>query len=194
MRAQRDIRGESLGATATPVGRKAPFVAVAAVSQKDFGPVSNAAGVAAAPILSPISGAGADLASSPRKVAASHLATKGQRIFVMFIRIVSALGALAATAATVAFATPAAAQAEEERSVTVSIAGLDLSNPTDAVRLDRRLRAAAQIVCGPDERMDVRSHHEAMACQKSALARANADVQLALRGGGGSRIVALTAN
>ena len=110
----------------------------------------------------------------------------------MLIRIVSVLGAMAATAATLAFATPAAAQ-NEDRSVTVSIADLDPSSPTDAARLDRRLRAAAREVCGPDQGKDVRARRLTLACEKVALSRANADVQVALRGGG-SRTVALTTN
>jgi UrcA family protein len=110
----------------------------------------------------------------------------------MLIRIVSVLGAIAATAATVAFASPAAAQAED-RSVTVSMAGLDLSSPADAARLHRRLHAAAREVCGPDNLKDAHAHQQARTCEMSALARANADVQLALRGGG-SRTVTLTTN
>lgn len=110
----------------------------------------------------------------------------------MLFRIVSVLGAMAATAATLAFATPAAAQTED-RSVTVAIGDLDPSNPADAVRLDRRLRAAARTVCGPDEGKDIRARQNAVACEKTALSRANSDVQMALRGGG-SRTVALTSN
>ena len=110
----------------------------------------------------------------------------------MLIRIVSMLGALAATAGTLAFASPAAAQAED-RSVIVSIADLDPSNPVDAVRLDRRLHAAARTVCGPDLAIDTRSHQQTVACEKLAMARATQDVRLALRGGTG-RTVALTTN
>ena len=111
----------------------------------------------------------------------------------MLTRIVSVLGALAATAGTVAFATPAVAQAED-RSVTVSIAGLDpAASPADAATLDQRLRAAARQVCGPDGGLDLRAHRQAVACRKVALSRANVDVQLALRGAG-SRTIALTTN
>jgi UrcA family protein len=110
----------------------------------------------------------------------------------MLIRIVSVLGAMAATAATLAFATPAAAQTED-RSVTVSIAGLDPANPADAVRLDRRLQSAARSVCGPDHPVDFRAHQATLACEKAAMARANSDVQLALRGSG-ARTIALSTN
>ncbi len=107
----------------------------------------------------------------------------------MFVRFLSTLGALAATAATVAFAAPARAQ-DEPRSTIVSFADLDLSKPADAARLDWRLKTAARRVCGPDEGRDIRARHQMITCQKDALARANADVRLALRGGGSE--VALT--
>ena len=110
----------------------------------------------------------------------------------MLKQIVPVLGALAATAATLAFATPAAAQ-NEGRSVTVSIAGLDPSSASDVARLDRRLRAAAPEVCGPAQPRDGRLRELPAACEKVALSRANADVQVALRGGG-SRTLALTTN
>jgi len=110
----------------------------------------------------------------------------------MLIRIVSVLGAMAATAATLAFATPAAAQTED-RSVTVSIAGLDLSNPSDAARLSYRLQAAARQVCGPDQGIDTKARQQMSDCQTIALRRARAEVQVALRGGAG-KTIALTTN
>jgi UrcA family protein len=110
----------------------------------------------------------------------------------MLIRIVSVLGAMAATAATLAFATPAAAQTED-RSVFVSIADLDPSNPADAVRLDRRLQAAARSVCGPDEGANIKARQQMSDCQTIALRRANAQVEVALRGGG-SKTIALSTN
>jgi UrcA family protein len=101
----------------------------------------------------------------------------------MLVRLLSTLGALAATAATLVFATPVAAQ-EEARSAIVSFAGLDLAKPADAARLDQRLQGAARHVCGPNEGADIRAHRDRIACEKTALARAHADVQLALRGSG----------
>jgi UrcA family protein len=109
----------------------------------------------------------------------------------MFTRIVSLLGATAATAATLAFATPASAQPDDQ-AVTVSLAGLDLSNPGDAARLDLRLRAAARSVCGPDQGYDLRIHRQAKACEKSAIARARSDVQVALRGTSGTEVALTT--
>jgi UrcA family protein len=112
-------------------------------------------------------------------------------MFVMFVRLVSSLGALAATAATVAFATPAVAQ-EETRSTIVSFAGLDLTKPADAARLDRRLRIAARQVCESGERATLRVVQEVRDCETAALAHARADVQLALRGGTGSQVALTT--
>ena len=110
----------------------------------------------------------------------------------MLIRIVSVLGAMAATAATLAFATPAAAQTED-RSVTVSIADLNLANPSDAVRLDYRLQAAARQVCGPDQGADTKARQQMSDCQTIALRRAKAQVEVALRGGT-SKTIALSTN
>lgn len=109
----------------------------------------------------------------------------------MFVRVVSTIGALAATAATVAFASPAVSQ-EETRSEIVSFAGLDLSRPTDALRLDRRLRAAARNVCDSNERKDQRVSRAIAACETAALARGRADVQLAMRGGSGTQVALIT--
>lgn len=108
----------------------------------------------------------------------------------MFTRIVSMLGAVAATAATLAFATPAAAQAADQ--VSVSYADLDLGQPADAARFDRRLRAAAAEVCGPDNAKDVRIHQPVVACQKEALSRASSDARLALRGTVGTEVALTT--
>ncbi|MEA3033426.1 MAG: hypothetical protein QOH86_1442, partial [Sphingomonadales bacterium] len=67
----------------------------------------------------------------------------------MFTRSISALGAVAMAASTLLIATPAAAAAPAaEDSVFVSYAGLDMSNPADTARFDRRLRAAAEEYCG----------------------------------------------
>ena len=108
----------------------------------------------------------------------------------MFTRFVSMLGAVAATVATVAFATPAAAQTQEQ--VSVSYADLDLAKPADATRFGYRLRAAAEQVCGPDNAKDVRVHQSVTACRKDALSRANADVRLALRGTAGTEVALTT--
>jgi UrcA family protein len=109
----------------------------------------------------------------------------------MYVRTLSLLGAIVATAANVAFVTPAAAQAEER--VTVSYAGLDLSNPADAARFDNRVRAAVRKVCGSGVSKDVRVVQWTIACREGAMARASADIQVALRGAGGGA-VALTTN
>ncbi|HEX4738657.1 MAG TPA: UrcA family protein [Allosphingosinicella sp.] len=109
----------------------------------------------------------------------------------MFVRVLSTLGALAATAVTLAFATPASAQ-EETRTVVVSFAGLDLANPADAARLEQRLHGAARQVCGPDEGTDLRARRDMDICQKTALVRAHAEVQIALRGGSDTQVALTT--
>ena len=106
----------------------------------------------------------------------------------MSVRLLATLGGLAAA---LAIATPVSAQ-EETRSVIVSFAGLDLARPADADRLERQLRMAARQVCGSDEPLHILARLQAVECEKSALDRAHADVQLALRGRSSTRI-ALTA-
>src|SRR5947209_11913506 len=109
----------------------------------------------------------------------------------MFVRLLSMLGAVAATAATLACATPASAQ-DEVRSTIVSLAGLDLSKPADAARLNRRLRTAAHEVCYQEAGGDLRVRQQIIECEKEAMMRANADVQLALRGGGSAKVALTT--
>jgi UrcA family protein len=105
------------------------------------------------------------------------------------IKTITALGA----AALAAFAFTAPAAAQTETSVAVSYAGLDLSNPADAARFDMRLRAAAGEVCGTADARNLSLSAAVDSCRKEAIARAKADVQVALRSGG-SRVVALRTN
>ena len=107
------------------------------------------------------------------------------------IKTITALGAAALAA--FAFAAPAAASPAGEESVAVSYAGLDLSKPADAALLDVRLRAAAREVCGTADARNLSLSAQADACQKEAIARARADVQVAMRTGSG-RVVALRTN
>ena len=62
-------------------------------------------------------------------------------------RMLSALAALAMTAGTFALAAPAHA-APVQDVVSISLEGLDSADPADAVRIDRRIRTAAQDLCG----------------------------------------------
>lgn len=93
-------------------------------------------------------------------------------------RMLSALAALAMTAGTVAFAAPAqAAPAEEVFSI--SLEGLDASDPADAPRIDRRIRTAAQSLCGSKLIQPTRMRQRAAACEMAVTADARGAVQLA---------------
>lgn len=59
------------------------------------------------------------------------------------IRTLIAASALVLVAAT--------AQAAAPHTTTIALAGLDLSDPADAARLDARIHTAAEAVCGPTE-------------------------------------------
>lgn len=103
-----------------------------------------------------------------------------------------ALGAAILAAAAPAVAAPAAGT--EESSVVVSYAGLDLSRPSDAARLDRRIRAAVRQVCGEIPNRDLGLVASVQACQTEATQRASAGKALAMRGGGDGRVLTLHAN
>ena len=86
-------------------------------------------------------------------------------------RSIAALGAVAATFATVSASSPAQA---ETYTAAVHYDDLDLSVPTDAAKLHRRIRAAADAVCGPQE---VQMRYTIAACRSSAIAGAEASVR-----------------
>jgi UrcA family protein len=105
------------------------------------------------------------------------------------IKIPTALGAVALAAS----ALPVAAAPVDQGRIAVSYAGLDLSNPADAARLALRLRSAAREVCGSADPRDLRLAAGVDGCQHEAIARARADVELAMRAGG-IRVVAVRTN
>ena len=107
------------------------------------------------------------------------------------LKILTGLAAAALAASTVA--APAAATPADEDSIVVSYAGLDLANPADAARLERRLKAAARAVCSDAPMLDLTVAARVQACQDEAIARARADMRIAMRAGG-SRTVALKTN
>jgi UrcA family protein len=107
------------------------------------------------------------------------------------IKTLTLLGAAALAAS--ALATPAAADTDE-MSVVVSYAGLNLAKPADAALLDRRIKAAAQEICGEPAILDLSLTAANMkACQANAVARAKADLRLAM-GAGGGRTLAVRTN
>jgi UrcA family protein len=107
------------------------------------------------------------------------------------LKTLTALGAAALAAS--ALSAPATASPADETKVAVSYAGLDLASPADAARFDRRLKAAARSVCSDAPILDLALSAKVEACRAEALARARADVQIALRVGG-TRVVAIRTN
>ncbi len=93
-------------------------------------------------------------------------------------RTLSALAALAMTAGTLALAVPAHA-APIEDVVNISLEGLDHADPADAARIDRRIRFAAQSLCGSKLIQPIRMRERAEACEEAVTADARGSVQLA---------------
>lgn len=93
-------------------------------------------------------------------------------------RMLSALAAVAMTAGSFALAAPAHA-APAEDVVNISLEGLDSSDPADAVRIDRRIRTAAQSLCGSKLIQPIRMRERAAACEDAVTADARSAVQLA---------------
>jgi UrcA family protein len=112
----------------------------------------------------------------------------------MFTRSISALGAVAMAASTLFLATPAAAAPAGEDAIAISYAGLDMSNPADAARFDRRLRAAAEDYCGQVPGTDTRLFSKVRACRSAVVDNAKAELSLALAGKGHGTAIALNAN
>lgn len=98
-------------------------------------------------------------------------------------RTLSALAALAMTAGTLAFAVPAHAAPVEE-TVSISLEGLDSSDPADAARIDRRIRAVAQDLCGSKLIQPTRLREKAAACEAAVTADARSSARLAAAGQG----------
>jgi UrcA family protein len=93
-------------------------------------------------------------------------------------RTLSAIAALAMTAGTLALAAPAHA-APADDGVSISLEGLDSADPVDAARIDRRIRTAAQSLCGSRLIQPARMRQHAAACEAAVTADARASVQLA---------------
>ena len=85
-------------------------------------------------------------------------------------RSIAALAAVAATFVTVSASAPAEAQTF---TAAVHYDDLDLNSPADAARLHRRIRTAANEVCGPQNAM---FHMQIAECRRTAIARAEAAV------------------
>lgn len=112
----------------------------------------------------------------------------------MFIRKFSALGAAAVAASALFSAAPAMAAPAGEDSLAISYAGLDMSNPSDAARFDRRVRAAAEDYCGQVAATDTRLFGKVRACRSAVISSAKAEISLAQAGNGRGTTVALRTN
>jgi UrcA family protein len=86
--------------------------------------------------------------------------------------------AIAMTAGTFALAAPAQA-APAGDVVNISLQGLDSSDPSDAVRIDRRIRVAAQNLCGSTQIQPLDMRVKAAACEAAVTADARNSIQLA---------------
>lgn len=93
-------------------------------------------------------------------------------------RTLSALAALAMTAGTLAIAAPAHAAPAGE-AFSISLEGLDASDPADAAKIDRRIRSAAQSHCGSNMVQPNWRRAQALACEQAVTAEARGAVQLA---------------
>lgn len=93
-------------------------------------------------------------------------------------RTLSALAALAMTAGTPALAAPARAASADD-AVSISIEGLNPADPADAARIDRRVRTAAQGLCGSNLIQPIRMRERAAACEEAVTADARNSVRLA---------------
>jgi UrcA family protein len=80
-----------------------------------------------------------------------------------------------------AFAQSAAAPAQ----VVVSYADLDLSTQRGARALDRRLRTAVQLACGPTSDADPAGKNDVLECRAETLAEARAQRDIAIASASG---------
>lgn len=93
-------------------------------------------------------------------------------------RMLSAIAALAMTAGTFVLAAPAQA-APADDAVSISLEDFDSADPADAARIDRRIRSAAQSLCGSKLIQPIRMRERAAACEEAVTADARSAVQLA---------------
>jgi UrcA family protein len=78
------------------------------------------------------------------------------------------LAALASAFSTV----PASAQGQADRQAVVRYADLDLSRPADVRALDRRIRVAAEAVCGAGSDIDPAGKNAIRRCREQTVQRA----------------------
>ena len=87
---------------------------------------------------------------------------------------------LSLAAAAIAFSgTPAFAQ-QSSSSVAIGYADLDLGTTAGVRRLDRRIRTAVELACGPVSSFDPAGKNEVRQCRADTLAAARAQRDLAI--------------
>ena len=92
-------------------------------------------------------------------------------------KIIASLAAIAALAA----ALPAAAASNEKvQSKLVSYAGLDLGTQAGQDKLQRRIKYAVRVVCGFHEARTLRQIAHVQQCMKTAQAKADGNVRVAI--------------
>lgn len=79
-----------------------------------------------------------------------------------------------------ALAAPAATAPLETATVPVSYADLDLASPDGAVALKRRIKAAADAICGRPDARDPKLVQLAAKCRKDAIAKASLEANEAV--------------
>lgn len=98
-------------------------------------------------------------------------------------RLILAFASLALTLpATALSAVPAA---DQPPSVAIRYGDLNLANEAGVARLRSRVQAAANMVCGIYDARSLAAKRHAVECRRDALARANPQLELALKGGNG---------
>ncbi|HEX9954193.1 MAG TPA: UrcA family protein [Allosphingosinicella sp.] len=90
--------------------------------------------------------------------------------------IISLAAAVAAVALAAATPTPVRAQLAE-RAETVSFADLNLGDPADARRFDRRVARAAESLCGPVSDVDPAGKNAARRCRETASLQVDAALE-----------------
>lgn len=98
--------------------------------------------------------------------------------------VVSALSAVAASQPA------AAASAENIHSQVVSYHDLNLKSDQGIAQLNQRVRSALNQVCGQADVRDLKGRGAVLACRKTAMARTDADVQLAVAAARGDQQLA----
>lgn len=95
--------------------------------------------------------------------------------------VLSAIFTTAASLSLIAIGSPAnAGGAMETVSREVFYHDLDLSKPQGVTQLNQRIKSAANRICRVGDSRDLKARQIAINCRKDALAKAGADIQVAI--------------